>query len=150
MIFQWLGGQDFESWGLNHTISLKSVKIPTFPAVSILPNEEIWWDTPPKFDIEPEKWWFPKGISFSRDFCSGSMLDFWGVFRNSGSLVVLHDVFWIDTLQFVQASQIHDNIFTKSLEMWNQSPRATKDWGQQNGRDNQITWQGWYVWAKQP
>ena len=40
--------------------------------------------TPPKFTIEPEKWWFPKGISFSRDFFSGSMLNFWGVSQKHG------------------------------------------------------------------
>ena len=35
--------------------------------------------TPPKFNVEPEHGWFPKGISFSRDFFSGSMLNFRGV-----------------------------------------------------------------------
>ena len=35
--------------------------------------------TPPKFNMEPENGWFPKGISFSRDFFSGSMLNFSGV-----------------------------------------------------------------------
>ena len=39
----------------------------------------IIYNTTPKFNIEPEKWWFPTGISFSRDFFSGSMLNFWGV-----------------------------------------------------------------------
>ena len=28
------------------------------------------------------KWWFPKGISFSRDFFSGSMLNFRGVYHS--------------------------------------------------------------------
>ena len=31
---------------------------------------------PPKFNMQP---WFPKGITFSRDFFSGSMLNFRGV-----------------------------------------------------------------------
>ena len=35
--------------------------------------------TPPKFNMEPEKWWFPRGCSFSRDFFSGSSLNFRGV-----------------------------------------------------------------------
>ena len=29
--------------------------------------------------MEPENEWFPRGASFSRDFFSGSMLNFWGV-----------------------------------------------------------------------
>ena len=35
--------------------------------------------TPPKFNMEPENDTIPKGISFSRDFFSGFMLNFWGV-----------------------------------------------------------------------
>ena len=30
--------------------------------------------TPPKFNIAPEKWWFPVGISFSSGLFSGAML----------------------------------------------------------------------------
>ena len=37
-------------------------------------------NTPPKFNVEPENDGFQKGISFSRDFFSGSMLNFRGVF----------------------------------------------------------------------
>ena len=35
--------------------------------------------TPPKFNMEAENQWFPKGLSFSRDLFSGSMLNFGGV-----------------------------------------------------------------------
>ena len=36
-------------------------------------------DTLPKFNMEPENGWFPRGTSFSGDFFSGSMLNFGGV-----------------------------------------------------------------------
>ena len=36
--------------------------------------------TPPKFNMEPENDGFQKGITFSRDFFSGSMLNFRGVY----------------------------------------------------------------------
>ena len=35
--------------------------------------------TPPKFNMEPENHGFQKGLSFSRDLFSGSMLNFGGV-----------------------------------------------------------------------
>ena len=35
---------------------------------------------PPEIYHGTWKWWFPKGITFSRDFFSGSMLNFRGVF----------------------------------------------------------------------
>ena len=35
--------------------------------------------TPRKFNMEPENGWFPKGISFPRNFFSGSILNFRGV-----------------------------------------------------------------------
>ena len=42
--------------------------------------EQINKHTPPKFNMEPENDGFQKGISFSRYFFSGSMLNFRGVF----------------------------------------------------------------------
>ena len=38
--------------------------------------------TPRKINIEPKKWWFPKGISYSRLPFSGSMLNFRRVWKN--------------------------------------------------------------------
>ena len=37
------------------------------------------YETPPKFNMEPENNCIPNGLSFSRDLFSGSMLNFRGV-----------------------------------------------------------------------
>ena len=42
--------------------------------------------TPPKFNMEPENGWFPRGASFSRDFFSDSMLNFEGVATRGGTI----------------------------------------------------------------
>ena len=51
-----------------------------------------FWSTPPKFYMEPEKWWFPRG---ARDFFSGSMLIFGGVYFTYFTNIIFGRRLWL-------------------------------------------------------